>query len=426
MCGSLAQAREVLSQLGALDEVGDLTPHGSDLSSMPLPPRLGHMVLRGACSGQAGRASQIAAILTERGLGGRSLDLSTRISAFNADRSPRARAAARLANRWAASAGPTQGNAPLSDGRLLALAFPERIAKARGEAGAFLLANGRGAFVDPADALASQAWLVVAELGGGTARDRILLAASLDANSIKADFASSLSRTSQLEWSASGTPKAVQRLCLGSIVIEESQVRHPDTGLVVDALIAQVRAQGLDSLPWGDQAGSLRARATFAGVEALNEITLMASLETWLSPVLTRRPVPLARLSDGDLTDALMGLLSWDEAERLRTLAPKTWTAPTGSSLAINYNADGGPLISMRVQELFGLTLHPTIGHGHPLTLALLSPAHRPIQLTRDLPGFWAGSWSEVRKDMRGRYPKHPWPEDPANAPPTRKAKPRG
>jgi len=427
---AMAEARALLQRLGALDVDGALTSHGRCMADIALPPRLAHMVLRAAASGHAERAARIAALIVERGLGGRDTDLELRLEAFGRDRSRRARDAAQLARRWAAQAGNSDGAAPLSDALLLAEAWPERIAKARGAAGHFLLASGRGAHLDAADPLAKAPWLAVAELGGGEARDRILLAAELDVAELKAAFADRLTREARLERDPSGRLKAKEVTALGRLVLEERMIERPDPALISAALLDEVRDRGLAALPMGEETRSLRARAAFLhGLDSagpdLSDAALLASLDDWLGPALTGKSA-LGQLSDHELAAALKTLLPHDAQRRLDREAPPRFEAPTGSRLAIDYAADGGPRVDVRVQELYGMTAHPSVGGGRaPLVLALLSPAHRPIQLTRDLPGFWKGAWTEVRKEMRGRYPKHVWPEDPAVAAATTRAKPR-
>jgi ATP-dependent helicase HrpB len=427
---AMAEARALLQRLGALNVAGALTGHGRRMADIALPPRLAHMVLRGAESGQADRAARIAALVVERGLGGRDADLELRLEAFGRDRGQRARDAAQLARRWAADAGSSAGAAQLSDALLIAEAWPERVAKARGAPGHFQLASGRGVFMEATEPLAKASWLAVAELGGGEARDRILLAAELDVAELKVAFADSLSREARLERDAGGRLKASEVVALGRLVLEERLVERPDPALILQALLGEVREQGLAALPWGEAASALRARAAFLrGLDVaapdLSDEALLAALDDWLAPALVGKSA-LGQVSDGDLAAALKTLISHEAKRRLDRDAPARFEAPTGSRLAIDYAAEGGPRVDVRVQELYGLTTHPSVAGGRvPLVLALLSPAHRPIQLTRDLPGFWRGAWAEVRKEMRGRYPKHLWPEDPAAAAPTTRAKPR-
>ena len=436
---AMAEARALLSRLGALDAAGSLTPHGKAMSLLPLPPRLSHMVMVGAAAGEAERAARTAAILTEQGLGGRDVDLLARLESFARDRGARGRAAGELARRWAETAGralrggrvgadaKARDPRPLSAGRLIAEAFPERIAKARGGQGEFRLANGRGAFVDAATALAREPWLAVADLGGGSARDRILLAAHLDEGDLIAAFGDRMTREQSLVSGPNGW-RATEVVRLGALTLSERVIAQPDARLIATALMDQVRREGVGGLAWGSSSSSLRARTAFLRAHSpqwpdLSDTGLVGRLDEWLAPLLTGR-TSLSTIADEALHQALRTLLTWDLARRLDVEAPPYWTAPTGSRLAIDYAAPGGPRVAARVQELYGLDVHPTVG-GAPLTLALLSPARRPIQLTHDLPGFWRGSWSDVRKEMRGRYPKHVWPENPAASTPTTRAKPR-
>jgi ATP-dependent helicase HrpB len=432
--GALAEARRLLTDLGALGETGGLTPHGRALARLPLPPRLAHMVATGARTGQARRAALIAAVITEQGLGGRDTDLSHRLDGLTRDGAPRARAAVAQAERWARLAEGTgftrATSSSASDGALLAIAHPERVAKARGEAGEFQLSSGRGVFLDPADSLAREPWLAVADLGGGGARDRILLAARLDAATVKTALANRLQADDRLVETPSGALRSQRILRLGELVVEEGPLTDPGPEVVEAALLAEVRRRGLAILDWGEAAAALRARVAFLraadpSLPDLSDAALLDALEDWLAPALAGRRT-LREVSPAALRDALAALIPWERQRELDRLAPARWCAPTGSSVAIDYAAEGGPRVEVRVQECFGLTAHPTVGPGIPLAMALLSPARREIQVTRDLPGFWAGSWREVRKDMRGRYPRHPWPEDPAAAPPTTRAKPRG
>jgi ATP-dependent helicase HrpB len=285
--------------------------------------------------------------------------------------------------------------------------------------------------MDAADTLAKAPWIAVAELGGGEARDRILLAAELDPAELRTAFSDRLTREARLEPDAAGRLRAKEVVALDRLVLEERLIANPDPSLIVQALLGEVRRRGLLVLPWGPAAKALRARAAFLAAHGadgpdLSDPALMAGLETWLGPALAGKSA-LAQLADAELEAALRTLVPYEAQRLLDREAPARFEAPTGSRLAIDYAAEGGPRVDVRVQELYGLAAHPAIAGGRvPLTLALLSPAHRPIQLTKDLPGFWRGAWSEVRKEMRGRYPKHVWPEDPANAQPTTRAKPRG
>ena len=427
------EARALLQRLEALDRQGDLTAHGKALANLPLPPRLAHMLVKGAEAGAAERAAAVAVVLTERGLGGQDVDLRHRLESLGRDRSPRARDAKALAERWARTAGGRKtGAAEVDDALLLAEAFPERIAKARGKPGEYLLATGRGVFLEPTDALARETWLAVGELGGGASRDRILLAAPLDEASLRAEFADRIVREEVIETETGGRLRAKRRLRLGALTIEERLLDKLPEGAMARALLGQVREQGIGKLPWSPAAEGLRARVAFLrGLDAdawpdLSDEALLASAEDWLAPLLDGHS-SLKAVDAGALTSALETLVGWEAMRRLDREAPERWAAPTGSRLLIDYAAEGGPRLEVRVQELYGLAQHPTLAGGRvPLTLALLSPAHRPIQLTKDLPGFWKGSWREVRTEMKGRYPRHVWPEDPAAADPTTRAKPRG
>lgn len=430
---ALIEARATLQRLGALDQQGGLSAHGRTLAALPLPPRLGAMVVRGAEAGQGRLAARIAAILTERGLGGASVDLRERLEQFDRDRSPKAVEARALADRWVRLAGDGRrpsSEARLAEGELLALAYPERIARSRSEPGRFLLASGRGAFLDSADGLAREPWLAVADLGGGGTRDRILLAAPLDEGRLIETFTDQIVRETTVELDASGRVRGRAARRLGAIEIDARAIA-PATERVRQLLLEQVEAQGLPALRLGSEAKRLRDRVGLlrsvdqTGWPDLEEAALLAAPGAWLEPLLDG-VVSLADIGEEQLTQALWDLVGHDRRRELDRLAPERLTTPAGTSHLIDYAAEGGPRAEVRVQELFGLATHPAVADGRvPLTLALLSPAHRPVQLTRDLPGFWAGSWKAVRAEMRGRYPKHPWPEDPLTAAPTTRAKPR-
>ncbi len=430
---AMAEARALLRRLGALDAAGGLTAQGRSIAELPLPPRLAHMVLEGARAGAAERAARLAVLMGEPGLGGGDVDLRERLRRLEREEGQRARDARALAGRWARAAGDGTGAAGLADaGLLLAAAYPERIARARGAAGEYRLASGRGAWLEPTDALAREPWLAVGELGGGEARDRILSAIPLDEARLLEAFAGQIETSDEVQADAAGRVSAKRVRRLGRIVIDERRIERPAPALIERALLAQAREQGIASLPWGEAAARLRARIAFMRAlehgawPDLSDAALAAGAETWLAPLLAGR-ASLGQLAAGELDAALRALIPWDLQRRLDAEAPDAWTAPTGTRCLIDYAAEGGPRIEVRVQELFGLGVHPAVAGGRvPLTLSLLSPARRPIQTTRDLPGFWRGSWAEARKEMRGRYPKHPWPEDPLTAPPTTRAKPRG
>ncbi|MDB5440391.1 MAG: ATP-dependent helicase HrpB [Caulobacteraceae bacterium] len=417
---AMAEARGLLQRLEALDGEGALTPHGQVLARIPLAPRLAHMVSLGGR-----RAGLIAALLTERGLGGSAVDLRDRLRSFERDRGERANEARRVAERWSRHAQDTD----MPDAVLLAEAFPERIAKARGKAGEYQLVTGRGVYLEPTDPLAGEPWLAIGELGGGAARDRILLAAPLDPAELETAFAHQIDAEERLEPSPGGKLRLVRRRRLGKLTLGADQVLEADPVLIAKALLAEVRENGLACLALGEASEALRARVTFLRAQDpawpdMSDPALAAEAEDWLAPLLTGKTA-LSQVRDHELAEALRNLIPWDRQRLLDSEAPTRFTAPTGNSFAIDYGAEGGPKVSVRVQELFGIAQHPVVA-GAPLTFSLLSPGHKPIQTTQDLPGFWRGSWADVRKDMRGRYPRHVWPEDPANATPTARAKPRG
>ncbi|HEV2531739.1 ATP-dependent helicase HrpB, partial [Phenylobacterium sp.] len=331
-----AEARSLLIRLEALAPDGVLTPHGRALAEFPLAPRLAHMILKAQASGQAPRAARIAALITERGLGGRDADLRHRLEALDRDRSPRGRDAKALADRWTAMAGKAGCAEPISEGLLLAFAYPERVARQRGPQGEFQLVSGRGAFVEPTDALARETWLAVGELGGGSVRDRILLAAPLEAAEIAAAFADQLEAEDRLEESGAGKLRAKRILRLGKLTVRETLVDNPDPALVAQALADRVRAEGLAALPFGDAVQSLRQRAAFLrqtnpAWPDLSDAALIARLDDWLAPLLTGVR-SLAALKPDALDTALRALIPWDLQRRLDTEAPARWTAPTGNA----------------------------------------------------------------------------------------------
>ena len=348
---AFAEARALLVRLQALDGGGVLTAHGRALANVPLAPRLAHMVLKAADTGQALRAARIAALVTERGLGGRDADLRHRLEALDRDRSPRARDAKALADRWAGYAGPPGAAEPLSDGLLLAFAYPERVAKARGGQGEFQLVSGRGAFLEPADALAREPWLAVAELGGGERRDRILLAAPLDVAELAA-FQDQFEIEERLDESGGGRLRAKRLTRLGRLTIREEIEDHPDPALIARALAERVRRDGLAALPWGSATKAWRERLAFVRTHDpswpdVSDAVLTETLEVWLIPLLTGVR-SLSALKPDALDSALRALIPWEMQRRLDAEAPARWTAPTGSSFAIDYSAEGGPRVDVQ------------------------------------------------------------------------------
>ena len=339
-----------------------------------------------------------------------------------------------MVKRWVDTVGEKQKDGEASPGSLLALAYPDRIAKSRGgNSGAFLLANGRGGIVDPASSLAREPFLAVAELTGAAAASRIILAVPITLAEIEARFAGKIEDREAVTFdTASASLRARRIRRLGALVLAE-QIKQ----ITPDAETARILAQGiaglgLDKLPWSKAAQQFRNRVTFLrrseGDEwpDLSNEGLARSAADWLEPLLLDKTAR-SEISAEQLSDAITALLPWPLRKRLDAEAPTHFTAPSGSHVPIDYEAEEGPKLSIRVQELFGLARHPTIAGGRvTLVIELLSPAHRPVQVTRDLPGFWRGSYSEVKTEMRGRYPRHPWPDDPLSAPATRRAKPRG
>lgn len=429
------EAKSLLSELNALDGDGRITAEGKSLRALALPPRLARMIVDAHRAGGGEAAAEIAAIITERGLGGDSVDLEHRRDQFRRDRSPRAAGARDLARRWASQVAASEKVAQqedLSTGLMLAYAFPDRVARNRGN-GSFVLANGRGASVEQTSSLARAPYIAIGEMTGTAASGRILLAAHITEDEIERHFTEHIETTDEISFDRGAMAlRARRKRVLRAITLSEATLSvspSEDTArILADGLIAA----GLDRLPWSKAAKQWRDRVMFlrkaegGSWPDLSDDGLIARRDDWLVPALYDK-IALKDVSAGDLSDALMALLPWEMRTRLDREAPTHFEAPTGSVLAIDYEAEQGPTIAVRLQELFGLNTHPSIAAGKvPLVLELLSPAQRPVQVTRDLPGFWRGSYAAVRSDLRGRYPRHPWPDDPASAVPTRRAKPRG
>lgn len=430
---ALKEARGLLRELGAIDAQGRITEEGRQLRKLPLPPRLARMVVDAAREGAGELAASIAALLTERGLGGDDVDLRHRLDRFRHDRSRRAEDARAMVKRWSETVGGRSRGGGYSPGMLLALAYPDRVARNRGAGGSFLLANGRGGAVDLASSLAREPFLVVAELTGAAAASRIVLAAPIKLEEIEARFAASVEDRDAIVFdAASASLRARRTRRLGALVLAEQTKPVTPDAETAHVLAEGIAGLGLGRLPWSKAALQFRNRVQFlrrAEGDAwpdLSDEELARSGAEWLEPILMDKSAR-SQVSTDELSDAVMAMLPWPLRRRLDAEAPTHFTAPSGSSVPIDYEAEQGPTVSIRVQEMFGLAAHPTIAGGRvPLTIELLSPAHRPVQVTRDLPGFWRGSYAEVKTEMRGRYPKHPWPDDPLAAPATRRAKRRG
>jgi ATP-dependent helicase HrpB len=472
---ALTEAKALLAELGAIDSDGRITAAGKLLRRLPLPPRLARMVVDAGAEGEALPAAEIATLIGERGLGGDDVDLRERLTALRRDRSPRARDARAMAQRWAETVSapsplvgegrgggsgggaveltsaltpstrtrglttptpipsPQGGGEEISVGALLALAYPERIAKNRsGAAGVFLLANGRGANIDAASPLAREPFLAVAELAGTAAQGRILSAAPIALAEIEQRFSDRIEAREEIAFdAASASLRGRRSRRLGAIALSDQPMPVVANDDTAQKLADGIAGLGMHRLPWTKSLQQWRDRVMFLRASEgeewpdLSDATLGQTVNAWLAPALAAKTA-LGEITADELNTAVRALLPWPLQRRLDAEAPTHFTAPTGSQVPIDYEADGGPKIAIRVQELFGVNRHPAIAGGKaPLLIELLSPAHRPVQMTRDLPGFWRGSYAAVRAEMRGRYPKHPWPEDPIAAQATRRAKPR-
>ena len=427
------EAKALLTQLGAIDANGALTARGKQIRQLALPPRLAAMTVSAAREGQAYEACLLAVLLTEQGLGGNGVDLEDRLRRFKSERGERAEASRGLARRMAKdlSAG-KEANDPVQPGMLLMHAFPDRIALQRGGRGRFVMANGRGAELPETERLAGASMLVIADLTGRAGGQRILAAAEISRADVEAHMPQAIIREDQTFFDRPSRQVRARRVTrLGALIFEETPLPRPRGETAARALAQGVRQLGLAVLPFSKEAMQLRDRIGFLYRTLgdpwpdMSDESLLAGLEDWFVPF-QGETRGMDDMSAASLSEGLQSLVPHAVARDLARLAPTHFEAPTGQRHPIRYDGDE-PVLSIRVQELFGLKTHPSIGGGRlPLLLELVSPGHKPMQTTRDLPGFWAGSWKDVRADMRGRYPKHPWPEDPANAAPTTRAKPRG
>lgn len=424
-------AQQTLRTAHAIDASGALTDLGKRIGRLALPPRLALMVVRAAERGWGKLAADIAALLSERDLGGRSTDIEDRLQRFRADAGPRAKAMRDLARRWAkdAGGGDNEGAYP---GEVLALGFPERIARARaGAPGRFVLAAGRGGLLDETDRLAREPWLVAADVTGSGADVRITLAARISEQQAIAASVTTVTDLSQYDHITT-TVRLRRTLRLGAIVLEDKPLPSPPPEIVRAGLISAVREHGLSLLPNAEPLQALIGRVDFLGRSIGDPwpkdfaAVLLSRLDDWLGP-LAESARALNRLDPGATADTAKSMLGWPLPRDLDRLAPATWETPAGRRSQIDYAAEGGPQAACKVQEAFGLNAQPMLAGGRiPLTIALLSPAQRPVAVTKDLPGFWRGAYFDMRKDLRGRYPKHDWPDDPSTASPTSRAKPRG
>ena len=436
-----AQALELLRELNALDADGRITAHGRAMNALGLHPRLAHMILRGKASGDGPTAAALAGLLSERDVlrperERPDADLRARLHAFDGgdprgDRGALARAREN-ARAWARQAAIPKGR--IDDARagaLLALAYPDRIARRRGPRGAFRLANGRGALLPAEDALAGEDFLAVGAVDQGAENARIFLAAPLARAEIERLFPDRIQTRDEVVWDARAQTVAARRVVtLGALTLDERKDESADPEARRSAMLDGVRQLGLAALPWTDDLRQLQARAALlrrldgdsSDLADISDAALLATLDTWLGPYLdgVTRAAQLARI---DLGAALDSRLGWQGVRRVNHEAPARLTVPTGNSHALDY-LSGEPVLAVRLQEMFGEARSPAIARGRvPVTLHLLSPARRPVQVTKDLAGFWAGSYADVKKDLKGRYPKHRWPDDPLAAQPTARAK---
>lgn len=434
------EAQGLLSALGALDGVGKITVHGRVLARLPVHPRLGHMLVFGAAHGMRREAALLAALHSARDpIRANAVDISLRIEAikqpdkFERERPyPVSRGAVRDIQIEAKRLEKLVNNGkfdPISTGALLSMAYPDRIGLHRkGDAPRYLLSGGKGAVLDAADTLASAQMIVATELDGDQVEARLRMGVSITQAEARA-----LHRVTDMnvcEWSRREHAVVTRaRVMLGALVLSDGYWKQAPPEDIAGAMADGVRDLGLGALEWSKTARLLQARVVWlhargADMPDMTEAGLLDSVEDWLQPYLDgcRRAGDLKKVI---VLNALEAMLNWEQKQLLDVLAPDAITAPTGTKLVVDYSADQ-PSIEVRLQEMFGLTQHPTVGPDRlPLLINLLSPARRPVQTTADLPGFWVSSYSDVRKDMRGRYPRHPWPEDPTQAEATRRVKPR-
>lgn len=435
---TFSQAQALLQQLGALNKDLRITAHGQQMAQLPLHPRLAHMILEAKQMGAGRLACQIAALLSEpdplRKSETRDSDLRSRLALLmtNSNQATLKRIKQSVRQWQQQLSIKDDNNDPSLIGVLLGLAYPDRIAQRRtGKDGRYLLANGRGAAFGEYESLAEEPYLVIAELGARQTDARIFLAAAIDAQQIDEHFAELIETRNIINWNQRNKAvQAVQQHCLGALVLDERPLDSPDPEQICTALLEGIRQAGLQCLPWNKATQQWQQRLQFLhrhdpdNWPDVSEQALLKNMAAWLAPFLNGMS-RLRHLDKLDLQTALNSLLPWPQLRQLEQLAPLHIQVPTGSQIALDYDNDP-PILPVRLQEMFGACDTPTIANGKvKLLLKLLSPAQRPLQVTQDLKGFWRGSYAEVKKDMKGRYPKHYWPDDPLQAEPTRRAKPR-
>ena len=439
----LDQARDVLRRLEALDEANRITAMGTAMAGLPVHPRLAHMMLRGDMLGLADQACALAALLSDRDfMRGRGADLRLRVEAILNRQAPKmiGEAAKQLARRLKEARHKVdltgdKGRVDRADqvGLLLAFAYPDRIGERRkGQDARYRLSGGRGGVLPNGDGLAAEPYIAVAELDGQAREAKIYLAAPLSRATLETHFSDQIAEGTEVFWEAqSSAVQARWQRRIGALVLDEKATHdEADPEAITTAMIEGIRRLGLHCLPWDKAADGLRERLAFLhrvdgkSWPDVSDEGLLASLETWLAPYLTG-VTKRAQLKQINISEALLSGIDWQQRQELDRLAPTHWQVPTGSNIRIDYSGDT-PALPVRMQEMFGATETPMVGGGKvAVTLHLLSPAQRPIQVTSDLIGFWNGSYAQVKAEMKGRYPKHYWPDDPQQAEPTRRVKSR-
>ncbi|GAB5448177.1 ATP-dependent helicase HrpB [Gymnodinialimonas sp.] len=418
--GAMAEARTLLQDLGAL-EGGTITAHGRRLARLPLHPRLAHMVTRGGPG-----SARLAALMAERDpLRGQGVDLGLRLRALETGEGDkgvlaRVRQDAKRLKRF-------EGGERQSIGAQAALAYPDRIGLRRpGDQPRYVLSGGKGAVLPDGDGLSGARLIVATDLDGNPREARVRLGVEVSEAEIRRLYGDQITWQNLCHWSKRHRRvEARQQERFGALILADRAWREAAPEAMTDAVLEGIRDLGINTLGWSKRARLLRARVAFSGVADVSDASLLSALPAWAAPFLAgvRSADDLARF---DPAPALEAWLGWDALQDVARLAPETWTTPMNRRIAIDYSGDV-PEVALRLQEVFGVTVHPVIGPERlPLKVTLLSPAQRPVQVTTDLPGFWDGSYADVRKDMRARYPRHPWPEDPRAADPTLRVKPRG